>query len=141
MGRSKGSKNKNHKEKPVKEKKEKKHKSIKQKQHQEQHQIVNVNINTKKGKSSDDEEKKEKKRKVRNAFQSMIPNNIIFNPSLNIPSAAPINRPDTNAPYYDMSSLIQSMQQTTQQPNPRIPINPPKLNPLVHLQNLQQHLL
>ena len=86
-------------------------------------QIVNVNINTKKGKSEDDEDK-EKKKKVRNSFQNMIPNNIIFNPSLSIPQGAPINKPETNPPFYDMSSLIQAMQQTTPQPNPRIPVNP-----------------
>ncbi len=102
-------------------KKKKKHVKVhtKQHQHQQQKQRVNVNINTKKSKSSDDEEKKEKKRKVRNSFQNMmIPNNIIFNPSLSIPQGAPINKPGTNPPFYDMNSLIQAMQPAQPQPTP-----------------------
>ena len=137
MGRPKGSKNKNHKEKPVKEKKEKKHKGIKQKQHQEQHQIVNVNINTRKNKSSDDEDKKERKRKVKNNFQNMIPN-IIFNPSLTIPSAAPINRPDTNPPYFDMSSLIQSLQPA--QPQPAPPLRAPPTSIMDQIQQVTTNI-
>ncbi len=45
-----------------------------------------------KGKLSDEDEEKKKKKKVKNSFQNMmIPNNIIFNPSLSIPQGAPIN--------------------------------------------------
>ncbi len=63
--------------------------------------------------------KKRNEKKRKKSFQNMmIPNNIIFNPSLTIPSAAPINRPETNPPYYDMSSLIQAMQPNQQQPAP-----------------------
>ena len=51
----------------------------------------------------------------------MIPN-IIFNPSINIPSYGyPINKPETNPPYFDMNSLMQQIQQAiqnNQQTNP-----------------------
>ena len=41
----------------------------------------------------------------------MIPN-IIFNPSINTPSYGfPINKAETNPPYYDMNSLMQPVQQ------------------------------
>ena len=124
MGRKKGDINKHKKQKPIKEKKQRGRPkgSIKQKQHQDQHQIVNVNINTKKGKSSDDE-KEVKKKKNNNSFQNMIPN-IVFNPSIAIPQGAPINRQETNPPYYDMNSLMQPIQQAIQQP---IRTQPPQL--------------
>ena len=48
-------------------------------------------------------------------IQNMIPN-IVFNPSIAIPQGAPINRQETNPPYYDMNSLIQPIQQAIQQP-------------------------
>jgi hypothetical protein len=50
----------------------------------------------------------------------MIPNKIIFNPSLYIPQGAPINKPETNPPHYDMSSLIQAMQPAQPQPTPAL---------------------
>ena len=140
MTRKIGSKNKHKKEKPIKEKKQKGRPkgSIKQKQHQDQHQIVNVNINTKKGKSSDDE-KEEKKKKKNNSqvtpsraggLQNMIPN-IIFNPSIAIPQGAPINKYETNPPYYDMNSLMQPIQQLIQPtpPKPTPPIRPVDIQP------------
>jgi hypothetical protein len=122
MGRKLGSHNKHKKEKPIKEKKQRGRPKghIKQKQHQEQHQIVNVNINTRKNKSSDDGDKK-KKKKLKDVVQNMIPN-IIFNPSISIPQGAPINRPDTNPPYYDMNSLMQSIQPSQQIRTPQTSI-------------------
>ena len=63
----------------------------------------------------------------------MIPNNIIFNPSLSIPQGAPINRPDTNPPFYDMSSLIQAMQPA--QPQPAPPLRAP---PTTIMDQIQQ---
>jgi hypothetical protein len=109
MSRKIGSKNKQHKEKPTKEKKQRGRPkgSIKQKQHQHQQQIVNVNIN-----SSGGGGEKKKKKKLKDVAQNMIPN-IIFNPSISIPQGAPINRPETNPPYYDINSLLQPIQQPT----------------------------
>ena len=98
MGRKKGDKNKNRKQKPHKEKKARGRPkgSIKQKQHQ--HQTVNVNINT-----GDDEGKKKKL-----DFKNYVPSipNVIFNPSLTIPQGYPIVKPETNPPFYDMTSLL-----------------------------------
>ena len=113
MPRPKGAHNKHKKEKPVKEKKKRGRPSKgSQHQKQKQHQVVNVTINSDGGGGND----KKKKNPLQQAIQS-IPN-MIFNPSLSIPQGAPINRPETNPPYYDMSSLIQAMQPTQQQPAP-----------------------
>ena len=121
MPRPKGAHNKHKKEKPIKEKKKRGRPSKgSQHQKQKQHQVVNVTINSDGGGGND----KKKKNQFQQAIQS-IPN-MIFNPSLSIPQGAPINRPETNPPYYDMSSLIQSIQQ----PNPRIPVNPQPTQPI-----------
>ena len=111
MGRTKGSHNKHKKEKPVKEKK-KRGRPSKGTQHQKQHQVVNVTINSDGGGGND--------KKKKNQTMQSIPN-MIFNPSLSIPQGYPITRPETNQPLYDMSGLLQSIQQAIPQTNPRIP--------------------
>jgi hypothetical protein len=106
MARTKGALNKHKKEKPVKEKKKRGRKPGSIKQKQEQHQVVNVNINSKEGTHRRSTTRKEKKKQVQNPMP-----NIIFNPSINTPSYGfPVNKAETNPPYYDMNSLMQPIQ-------------------------------
>jgi hypothetical protein len=126
MARTKGSLGKHKKVKEPKEKKKRGRKQGSIKQKQEQHQVVNVNINSssrKKRESSEEREGKKKKREQRQ-FQNPIPN-IIFNPSIAIPQGFPVNKSETNPPYFDMNSLMQPIQQAIKNNQPTNPIFKP----------------
>ena len=126
MARTKGALNKHKKVKEPKEKKKRGRKQGSIKQKQEQHQVVNVNINSssrKKRESSEEREGKKKKREQRQ-FQNPIPN-IIFNPSIAIPQGFPVNKSETNPPYFDMNSLMQPIQQAIKNNQPTNPIFKP----------------
>jgi len=120
MTRTEGALNKHKKEQPVKEKKKRGRKPGSIKQKQEQHQVVNVNINSKEGTHRRSTTRKENKKQVQNP----IPN-IIFNPSIAIPQGFPVNKPETNPPYFDMNSLMQPIQQAIQNNQPSNPIFKP----------------
>jgi hypothetical protein len=123
MARTKGSLGKHKKVKEPKEKKKRGRKQGSIKQKQEQHQVVNVNINSSSRKKRESSEEREGKKKKKQ-FQYPIPN-IIFNPSIAIPQGFPVNKSETNPPYYDMNSLMQPIQQAIKNNQPTNPIFKP----------------